>query len=208
VQDYWTRNKISRRRMLSLIAGSTYYAAQGHVPLAATPSCAAHLHGQVKAATVLKTPTPTFFNKHQLDTIAALAEMIIPADQHSPGAKAAGVDQFINEIVAVSEESIQKLWTEGLTALDQAAKLASGKEFLQCSAEQQLSVLTQISQREEHPETLEERFFVAIKQSTIDGYYLSEVGIHQDLEYQGNIALPEFPGCPHEMHRGGDKENR
>ena len=80
------------------------------------------------------------------------------------------------------------------------AKRASGKEFLLCNAEQQLDVLTKISQREEHPETLEERFFVALKQSTIDGYYLSEVGIHQDLEYQGNVALAEFPGCTHERH--------
>ena len=200
MQDHRKGNKISRRSMLSFIAGSTYYAMQGRDLLAATSACASHLHSPAKVAAVLKTPSATIFNKHQLDTIAALAEIIIPRDQHSPGAKAAGVEQFIDEIVAVSEKVTQKLWTDGLAALDELAKRASGKEFLECSAEQQLDVLTKISQREEHPETLEERFFVALKQSTIDGYYLSEVGIHQDLEYQGNVALAEFPGCTHERH--------
>ena len=208
MEDQWTWSKISRRKMLSLIAGSTYYAVQVRVPLAATPSCASHLHGQVKVATAPKTSSPMFFNQHQLDTIAALAEIIIPADEHSPGAKAAGVDQFIAEIVAVSEEATQKLWTEGLVALDELSKLASGKEFLRCSAEQQRDRVIKISQREDHPETLEERFFVAMKQSTIDGYYLSEVGIHQDLEYQGNIAVAEFPGCTHEEHASGRKEEK
>ena len=203
MQDHRKGNKISRRSMLSFIAGSTYYAMQGRVLLGATPACVSHLHSPAKVVTVLKTPSATIFNKHQLDTVAALAEMIIPRDQHSPGAKAAGVDQFIDEIVAVSEEATQQLWTEGLAALDELSKRASGKEFLLCNAEQQLDVLTKIGQREEHPETLEERFFVALKQSTIDGYYLSEVGIHQDLEYQGNVALAEFPGCIHEKHTGG-----
>lgn len=203
MQDHRKGNKISRRTMLSFIAGSTCYAMQGRDLLAATSACTSHLHSPAKAAAVLKTPSATIFNKHQQDTIAALAEIIIPRDQHSPGAKAAGVEQFIDEIVAVSEKVTQKLWTDGLAALDELAKRASGKEFLLCNADQQLDVLTKISQREERPETLEERFFVALKQSTIDGYYLSEVGIHQDLEYQGNVALAEFPGCTHEKHTGG-----
>ena len=193
-------NKISRRRMLSFIAGSTCYAMQNRALPAATSACTSHLHSAAKAAAILKTPSATIFNQHQLDTIAALAEIIIPRDQHSPGAKAAGVDQFIDEIVAVSEKATQKLWIDGLAALDELAKRASGKEFLQCAAPQQLEVVTKISQREEHPETLEDQFFVAMKQATIDGYYLSEVGIHQDLEYQGNVALAEFPGCTHEGH--------
>jgi hypothetical protein len=205
VQDHQTPNKVTRRRILSLIAGSTCFAVQSRVPLFATPSGASHLRSQAHAAAVLKTSSPAFFNEHQLDTIAGLAELIIPADQHSPGARAAGVDQFINEIVAVSEEATQKLWTDGLKALDELARLASGQEFLHCSEKQQLELLTQISQREASPETLEERFFVALKQSAIDGYYLSEIGIHEEMEYQGNTVLAEFPGCIHEEHTGGCK---
>ena len=40
-----------------------------------------------------------------------------------------------------------------------------------------------------------------VQQTTIDGYYTSAIGIHQDLEYQGNTALAEFPGCTHPEHK-------
>jgi hypothetical protein len=36
---------------------------------------------------------------------------------------------------------------------------------------------------------------------TIDGYYTSKIGIHQELEYQGNTALAEFEGCTHPEHQ-------
>ena len=40
-----------------------------------------------------------------------------------------------------------------------------------------------------------EAFFVTAKQATIHGYYTSEIGIHQELQYKGNKMLPEFVGC-------------
>ncbi len=36
---------------------------------------------------------------------------------------------------------------------------------------------------------------------TVDGYYTSKIGIHQDLEYKGNTAISEFPGCTHAEHQ-------
>jgi hypothetical protein len=47
-----------------------------------------------------------------------------------------------------------------------------------------------------------------VKQSTVDGYYLSDVGIHQELKYQGNEVLAEFPGCTHEEHKAERKTRR
>ena len=44
---------------------------------------------------------------------------------------------------------------------------------------------------------MQERFFHALKRATIDGYYTSRIGIHQDLQYQGNEAMRDFPGCQH-----------
>jgi len=40
-----------------------------------------------------------------------------------------------------------------------------------------------------------ELFFADTKQATIHGYYTSEIGIHQELRYQGNKMLAEFVGC-------------
>ena len=60
-----------------------------------------------------------------------------------------------------------------------------------------------ISKNEKSPQSLEERFFRAIKNLTIDGYYTSKIGIHQELQYKGNTYLKEFKGCTHPEHING-----
>jgi len=196
--------QIPRRRILSMMVGSACYAAEAGTLKAATLN-ALHIH----QATEVSRPTQSgIFNKHQMDTIAALSEVIIPADSHSSGAKAARVDEFVKETVSISTETIQKLWIDGLAAIDKMAEREFGKPFADCGEDQQIKLLRAISQNEDQPGTLEERFFVAVKQSTVDGYYLSDIGIHQDLQYQGNAVLAEFPGCTHEEHKAERKANR
>jgi hypothetical protein len=197
---YWITKNISRRKMLSVLAGSACSGAQISL-LRADASAARHVHKPVQAVTGSQTVATGMFSRHQMDTIAALSETIIPADSHSAGARAAGVDRYIVEMVAASKDTTKKLWVDGLAALDKLAKGECGKSFADCNTEQQAELVRQISQREEEPSTLEERFFVAVKQSTVDGYYLSAVGVHQELEYQGNQVLAEFPGCAHKEHQ-------
>ena len=38
-------------------------------------------------------------------------------------------------------------------------------------------------------------FFAFVRKMTCDGFYTSKIGI-ADLQYIGNTAIPEFPGCP------------
>jgi len=192
-------SKMPRRKLLKMIVASA--CAAEAKPLPAMGLNALHVHLSDKAKDLPSSPTSGFFDKHQMNTIEALSEIIIPTDAHSPGAKAARVDEFVNETVSVSNHVIQKLWIDGIAAIDRMAKLKWGKPFADCGPAQQIKLLTEISQNEDHPETLEERFFVALKQATVEGYYLSEIGIHQDLQYEGNQVLAEFPGCTHEKHR-------
>ena len=55
---------------------------------------------------------------------------------------------------------------------------------------------------EEQPIAELELFFRRLKGMTIDGYYTSRIGIHQDLRYKGNTPQPEFTGCTHSAHSG------
>lgn len=88
----WTYSKIPRRRMLAMMVGSACCAAQAS-PLKAATLNAPHIHQATKVAAGMKPPAQSgIFNKHQMDTIAALSEIIIPTDSHSPGATAARVD--------------------------------------------------------------------------------------------------------------------
>jgi hypothetical protein len=39
-----------------------------------------------------------------------------------------------------------------------------------------------------------EKFFGRLKRATAGAYYSSEIGIHKEMEYKGNVLLPEFAG--------------
>ncbi len=200
------QENVSRRKALKIIVGSAGAAVSLPVLGGAAPRSHAPLCHLTPAAHAAAAHTPKFFTAQQIETLEALTETIIPADEHSPGAKAGRVWEYIDEIVAGSDQSTKGLWTQGLAALDKLASLDQGKNFSQCAPEQQIALLDLISKSEEKPTTPEERFFVAAKKATIDGYYTSAIGIHQDLEYQGNTALADFPGCTHREHKAGGDE--
>lgn len=138
---------------------------------------------------------PKSFNRDQIAAIALLSELVIPTDEHSPGAIAAEVYAYIDDIVAADGERSRRNWLRGLKAVEKEAANRYGKAFLQCAPEQQLALLEDFSRNESKPRTAAERFFVTLKRATIDGYYNSSIGIHQDLQYQGNTYLLAFPGC-------------
>lgn len=125
-----------------------------------------------------------FFTTEENSLIDQLMEMIIPADAHSPGARAAQVSLFADLMVATSGKSTQEAWRRGLQLMREEAEHSS-----------LAAALAKAAAHEEKPETELERFFFALKRMTVDGYYTSAIGIHQDLQYQGNTYLAAFPGC-------------
>jgi len=165
----------------------------------------AHLHeghGQApKKAAEKKPEPPKFFNAQQLALVGTISELIIPTDDHSPGAKAAEVPAFIDLMVSESPEETKALWRDGLAAVDKLSQAKFSQGFNGATAEQQTALLAEISKNEMKPQTLEERFFKAIKNLTIDGYYTSKIGIHDELQYKGNTYLKEFKGCTHPEHQ-------
>lgn len=160
----------------------------------------AHQHtrnGQAAAPKV----APKFFTAPQLALVGTISELIIPTDDHSPGAIAAEVPAFIDLMVSESPAEVKKLWTDGLAAMDGLSRTRHNLAFNEAAAAQQVAILTEVSRNEMKPQTLEERFFKAIKNLTIDGYYTSKIGIHQELRYKGNTYLKEFKGCTHPEHQ-------
>jgi hypothetical protein len=141
-----------------------------------------------------------FFTTEQNDLLDRLTEMIIPADDHSPGAHEAKVSRFIDNIVGYSAQGIQQDWTAGLELVDAEARRLFGKPFLQCAVPQQDQILAAMAAGEPEPKMPLERFFARLKLMTVDGYYTSAIGIHRELQYKGNAVLAEFPGCRHAEH--------
>ena len=197
--------KISRRAALKVIAVGVGSASA--VQILDNDVLGQHKHPDMQmdrspVASVPATEVARFFNPQEMETIAAISDLIIPTDGHSPGAKAAGVSGFIDLMVNESPNEVKALWREGLAAVDRMSELQFSAAFVRAGQEQQISLLKTISRNERRPKTIEERFFVAIKSLTVDAYYTSAIGIHQDLRYKGNAILKEFVGCTHPEHIG------
>lgn len=138
---------------------------------------------------------PKFFSHDEFAMLDELTERIIPSDDHSPGAHAAAVATYLDARLAESlEEEPKKQWHEGLTRIDVLSHAMHGKPFLEATPDQRLAVLSHIAVNEKNPQTPEEHFFVELKFATADAYYSSKIGIHQEMEYKGNVPLPEFAG--------------
>ena len=146
-------------------------------------------------------------NPHQNDTVVAMIDQIIPATD-TPGAKGARVNEFIDVILtewADAEE--RKNFLDGLAGVDKQTNDLFGKNFVDASPAQQVtllrsmdeSVAAQRTRRMRHGNTIpEERdkqlhgeFFNVFKGITVHGYYTSEIGFSQEL----NLQI--IPGAQH-----------
>jgi hypothetical protein len=119
---------------------------------------------------------PQFFDAVEFRKLDALAEAILPADDHSPGASQARVADFLDLLVSASGAEVQQRWRRGLAVLSPEALAAAAAE-------------------ERAPKSEAGRFFVTLKQAVVSAYYSSEIGIRKELGYLGNQAIARFPGC-------------
>jgi Gluconate 2-dehydrogenase subunit 3 len=143
-------------------------------------------------------PALKFFTPEEFAMVDELAELIIPTDDHSPGARAAGVAPYLDDRLAESiEEERRNQWHQGLKSIDALSLQMHGVPFMQAASGQRVAVLSRISGNEREPQTPAEQFFVVLKSSTAEAYYSSKICIHQEMEYKGNVLLSEFAG--HEL---------
>ncbi|HEY6987911.1 MAG TPA: gluconate 2-dehydrogenase subunit 3 family protein [Bryobacteraceae bacterium] len=157
-------DKIDRREALKLAGG-------------------AFLYLQLAAA---EPGAPLFFTRDEFALLDELTELLIPADDHSPGAHAAGVAAYIDRTVAEAYVPDEKTsWRKGLAAIGQ---------LLHERDTQPAAVLTKLAAKEEDPQTEAEKFFTQLKQTTAFAYYSSSIGIHEEMGYLGNVILQEFRG--------------
>ena len=160
--------------------------------------------GAAMAARAGAAGQPRFFTPGEYALVGELTEAIIPADEKSGGAKAAGVADYIDARLAEAfGETERDTWRKGLALVDTVSRDLYGAPFLQCSGVQCAAVLTRMAGNEGNPTTAGEIFFRELKSLTIFGYYTSKIGIHDDMGYLGNSyqgheyagELPDKPGA-------------
>jgi hypothetical protein len=131
-----------------------------------------------------------FFTAEEQALLERLMELIIPADDHSPGAKAARVPAFADLMISTGPDRAKALWRAGLAGF-RTAEQAQPLE----------AVMARAAAEEGAPTSELGRFFVELKRMAVDGYYTSSVGIHEEMGYVGNQHLTAAPACDHPEHK-------
>jgi gluconate 2-dehydrogenase gamma chain len=139
---------------------------------------------------------PQFFTAAEYAGVERLTEIIIPNDG-SPGAKDAGVAEFIDFMVA-SDPEAQYGFRTGLTWLNAQAERTNGKRFVELTAEQQTSLLEPLGFKDKARPGEEDgvRFFRKVREYTVTGFYTSEIGF-KALDNPALKFYAESPECPH-----------
>ena len=185
---------VTRRSLIQILS------AAGAIAEAQAQTQAAHEHAAPAAA-----PKPAYrrkvFDEHQWRTVHVLCDLIIPADEHSGSATAAGVPEYIDDWLDFRKrEDGNDLLTAqilgGLMWLDQEALTLSGKDFTSAAPDQQKRILDRVAwpakaAPEDHRWVA---WFNRFRDLTASGFFSSKMGVG-DLPYLGNRAVAEWKGC-------------
>src|SRR5215471_15554044 len=179
-----------------------------------TFACSHHAHAP--AETSSQPYKPLFLSPEQFRLIEHLTEMILPADD-SPGAKAAGVAEFIdfmlaNRVAVAADDdarsveerqrrgtAAQILFEGGLNWLNVRSKSEYKNNFIDCKTAEQVALLEELAYKSKFTATTERgrEFFQMLRDYTVVGYYTSKIGL-ESLGYPGlRTFWPKMQACSH-----------
>jgi gluconate 2-dehydrogenase gamma chain len=188
-----------RRTMLRLLASAPVAAGFAWTDAEAQQ---AHAHAQAAQIAAKKTGTPfkpKFFTAHEWATVNMLVDIIIPRDERSGSATDAGVPQFM-DFILIDQPGRQTAMRGGLAWVDRECVTRFDKMFVDCTADERKRVLDDIAWPKQAPPGLSHgvAFFNSFRDLTASGFWTSKMGI-QDLQYTGNVFVPEWKGCPDDV---------
>jgi hypothetical protein len=129
-----------------------------------------------------------------------LADTIIPADEQSPSASAAGVVEFIDEWISApypAHRHDRTVLLDGFAWLDAEATRRYGRGFADLAASERHGICDAICDESRAAIELRApaRFFSAYRDLTAGGFYSTPIG-RKDLNFIGNVPLARFDGPP------------
>lgn len=136
--------------------------------------------------------TPANLTAWRFQTLAQLSEMILPTTD-TPGAITAGVPQYIDGLLASwAKPETRESFEAALDKLDNVASKAHGAKFIELGEEAQVSTLEAYEAacfgKDAYDKTAADAVAKAgyrgLKRVIYRGYYHSEVGCTQELQYE------------------------
>ena len=148
-----------------------------------------------KLAHQVALPAGKFLDARELAILDEVAELIIPADDKSGGARAAKCAAYIDARLAESIDPLwRQSWKDDLAEIDEIATSMFGRSILEASPAERAKLMDRISKNERKPIENVEHSFGTIKWWVSEAYYTSQIGIQDELNYQGNSYIDEFIG--------------
>jgi hypothetical protein len=146
---------------------------------------------------------PLTFTAAQRREVAALCDVVIPADDHSPSASSVGVTDFIDEFVSAPyPDNVRdgRKIVDGLAWLDAESARRFGAVFAEATAAQRTALCEDISHDEPADKALKPAadFFKRFRNLVAAGFYTTPVGM-KDIGYVGNVPLAKFEGPPADL---------
>jgi gluconate 2-dehydrogenase gamma chain len=169
----------------------------GHTPNAASPM--SHEGGEHRGA---------FFNAADAETVAAITERIMPDAPGKPGAREAGVLNYIDLALAGAYSEQQDFYRRALASLDAYCRKAHNASFVRLDPATQDSVLIALEEgkAEGFSWPTSQEFFNTVRVHTMEGMFA-------DPLYGGNRnfagwRLVDFPGAQAVFTPGDLKSTR
>ncbi len=141
---------------------------------------------------------PEFLGEDQASIVTQVAEIIIPRTD-TPGAKDVGVPAFIDQMLKeVYSKEDQEYFLSGLKGFNDGAKAEFGDVFSELEEDDQEAYLRKVHaeavEAENNTEPAPKRpFILMMKELTMLGFFTSEAGATQVLQYE---AVPgAYKGC-------------
>jgi hypothetical protein len=146
---------------------------------------------------------PLTFTEEQRRIATKLADIIIPADRHSPAASKVGVVEFLDEWVSAPYPRHRQDRTQildGFAWLDRQAEKRFEMKFAELYPNHWRPICDEIcSVQKAKPDNLAAaRFFARFRDLTAGGFYTSPEG-RKDLRYIGNVPMASWDGPPPEV---------
>jgi gluconate 2-dehydrogenase gamma chain len=188
--------KISRRSALELLAAGPMAAAMVWTPAEAQE---AHAHATQAREAAAKQATAyrrKFFTAHEYATVGVLVDLIIPKDDRSGSATEAGVPEFM-DFMMIDQPRRQIAMRGGLALIDRLSEERFGKRFVACTDRERRQLLDEIAYTSNTDPGLSHAiaFFSSFRDLTASGFWSTKMGV-ADLQYQGNVFVSEWNGCP------------
>lgn len=141
---------------------------------------------------------PVFLSEDIARMVTEIAEIIIPKTD-TPGAKDVGVPAFIDKMLSECyKQEDQDRFVKGATEFDADAKATYGDVFIYCDADKQKELVYRyhseaIAAMKSDSPPKDRPFILMVKELTMLGFFTSEAGATQVLQYE---AVPgEYKGC-------------